>query len=298
MIPRIIAILISSLFLWLLPAVTYSWNASGHKLVAQIAYKNISKQTQKRVDHLLIVLNHRYPGTRYMTNAAVLLDWLKYRNIKDYDTWHYIDWPYQPKGSFAPLKPQGDALNAIQLARQTLTNPGASEIKKAFALSVLLHVVGDIHQPLHSISLYSQRFPQGDRGGNLYRISHPHAKNLHALWDAGFYFYIKHDDSNHKKRRRALRYPQIRNVASSLQRKYPRKSVQSSLQVTDPKAWAKESYSIARRFAYSTPLNKRPSMAYERKGKEITQRRITLAGYRLAKLLNTIFSSHQTATVP
>lgn len=49
----------------------------------------------------------------------------------------------------------------------------------------LVHLVGDIHQPLHTVSLWDNQFPKGDQGGNLFAISFQNISNLHALWDSG-----------------------------------------------------------------------------------------------------------------
>jgi len=48
----------------------------------------------------------------------------------------------------------------------------------------LIHLVGDIHQPLHAVSRYTKAHPGGDAGGNLFYIKYNNIHNLHALWDA------------------------------------------------------------------------------------------------------------------
>jgi hypothetical protein len=61
---------------------------------------------------------------------------------------------------------------------------GGSEEEKAVFLTWLFHLVGDVHQPLHCTAVFSERFPEGDRGGNLARIRIQSSPvNLHSFWD-------------------------------------------------------------------------------------------------------------------
>ena len=83
-----------------------------------------------------------------------------------------------------PAVPQ-ESMNAIQmlrLSRRMLVDPNVSNSDKAIMITWLFHVLGDIHQPLHSTNLFSQKlFPTGDRGGNSIRTQR--RENLHSLWD-------------------------------------------------------------------------------------------------------------------
>lgn len=59
-------------------------------------------------------------------------------------------------------------------------------------LRLLLHFVGDLHQPLHGATLFDEIFPEGDRAGNFFPIYMGEAKtNLHAAWDSGTTFFIR-----------------------------------------------------------------------------------------------------------
>ncbi len=60
------------------------------------------------------------------------------------------------------------------------------QFEKSFLLRYLVHVLGDVHQPLHASSLFSDRFPKGDEGGNLFKIQYTENINqLHKLFDSG-----------------------------------------------------------------------------------------------------------------
>jgi S1/P1 Nuclease len=60
-------------------------------------------------------------------------------------------------------------------------------LSDSFHLRMLIHYIGDIHQPLHASTRYTKDYPEGDEGGNYFRVTIPHHKdvsNLHALWDS------------------------------------------------------------------------------------------------------------------
>ena len=58
------------------------------------------------------------------------------------------------------------------------------------ALRLIIHYVGDIHQPLHCVNLVNSDYPEGDKGGNAFKLRYRYrVKNLHALWDSVMYKY-------------------------------------------------------------------------------------------------------------
>lgn len=83
-------------------------------------------------------------------------------------------------------------INDLKGAHDETTNGGAIswDLGNSFDLRLLIHYVGDIHQPLHAVSRYAKDFPTGDRGGNSFKItSKDGISNLHALWDSAVYLY-------------------------------------------------------------------------------------------------------------
>ncbi len=62
--------------------------------------------------------------------------------------------------------------------------PGNEAAAKSYALRLLIHYIGDIHQPFHTETQYSTEFPEGDKGGNLFRLpNQDYSPQLHAVWD-------------------------------------------------------------------------------------------------------------------
>lgn len=66
--------------------------------------------------------------------------------------------------------------------------PGEPDVAKSYAFRLLVHYIGDIHQPFHNEAMYSSQFPDGDKGANLITLpSHYSSDELHAVWDQQMY---------------------------------------------------------------------------------------------------------------
>jgi len=85
------------------------------------------------------------------------------------------------------------AVNSIELVNHAIktisSNINKTTAERALFARYLVHVVGDMHQPLHSVALFNKTFPSGDRGGNSIKIKllNQTSQNLHSFWDAGAY---------------------------------------------------------------------------------------------------------------
>jgi hypothetical protein len=159
--------------------------------------------------------------------------------------------------------------------RAKLSEPGASDDVKSYDLVWLLHLVGDVHQPLHAASRFIRSQPQGDAGGNKVGIhcgSACSAQELHAFWD------------------RVLGSSEDPQAAINAARKLPKASAQLAA-ISDDKAWAAESFKIAKASVYRWPIGVGGgpftlSSAYKARALSIAKARVALAGARLARMLN------------
>jgi len=164
--------------------------------------------------------------------------------------------------------------------------------RRAIALAWLFHLVGDIHQPLHTAQLFTVDYPQGDRGGNeiCVRVTQAgQAIDLHRLWDG-----VITSSSN---------VTRLRNEATTLRNRQEfHRSQLTELANADFESWAKESYEIATKIVYRNGgrigIPKAGAMdcamvvaapvlpvGYIVSASRIADRRMILAGYRLADLL-------------
>jgi hypothetical protein len=85
-------------------------------------------------------------------------------------SWHYINWPFKPDGQPASVQIKDfepvNILTAMPEDESLVRNGSNDPERRAIALAWLFHLVGDIHQPLHTAQLINVDYPQGDRGGN------------------------------------------------------------------------------------------------------------------------------------
>jgi hypothetical protein len=252
--------------------VAYGWNSTGHQLVASLALKQLSQQ---EIAQLIFYNNAYHQGfqPRSLASAAVWLDWIhcSQPDCASFRKYHYIDFPYSVDGSASVPPDKINAVSAIQQAMVALNSKQTSDVEKGLQLRILLHVVGDIHQPMHAVSLFSREFPHGDRGGNAYLLGHNRvAENLHAYWDRG----------GGSLTRKSLRHRHgISRAVQRLNKKYPCELDKMNL---DPSLWARESHELAIKEAYQIEFKQKPTHDYQKRVKQVTEQRLSLAACRLA----------------
>ena len=209
--------------------------------------------------------------------------------------WHYVNWPFKPQGQPASVQikePESvNILTALAENESTAKNANDPE-RKAIALAWLFHLVGDIHQPLHTAQLFTSDYPNGDRGGNeiCVRVTQSgQPMDLHRFWDG-----VITSSQN---------LTRLRNEATALRNRQEfQRSQLTELANTNFESWAKESYEIATKFAYRNDgrigiprggnMDCREVQAapllpagYVVSSSRIADRRMILAGYRLADML-------------
>lgn len=279
----------SALALLLLsPVAAPAWDETGHLLVSQIAYERLNPAARAKVDALAKTL--RFCGKSYDgTTLGAWMDDLKADTTHDdLRVWHYIDIPFfdgvQPNPSVRPGPV--NAVERINWAVETLRKNLGAEKKDAEVLGYLYHLAGDLHQPLHAAMRVTAENRDGDAGGNEFKLTGlAEVDNLHSYWDSatGAFHYWNPDRPLSVRERRRLE-----TYARQLVAAYPPESMPEAKEL-DPQKWARESNELARLVAYALPENSQPSAAYEAKAQSTARRRLALAAYRLANLLNLIY---------
>jgi hypothetical protein len=286
-----------------------AWNDAGHRIVARIAWDKLTpEQRQKAID--ILSKHPKYAedlqaavpeGADKATHDAVVFakaatwpDMVKSRRDEqkdDHRVWHYIDYPVtfgpidsQPPKISAAWDPaeDPDPKNIVHALHKNATDvkntAGAVTAEdRAKALCWVLHLVGDIHQPLHDASLYSARYPNGDRGGNAIKVKGAASRELHGVWDSML--------------SRSTSAEFIAGFAKDLAEKY--KPDPEELKVTDFEKWSLEGNRIAKEVAYDGGKLDNPpedgvyplDRNYLDRAKEVARKRAELAGERLAILL-------------
>jgi len=293
-----------------------AWNNFGHLVVAYVAYSRLDPAARAKVDLLLSLNPYfagRWsrqlpPGASDADRNAYIFmlaatwpDVIKrddqYHNDGDrngdrpsgpdvarntgYDDfnrhkyWHFVDRPFSIDGTALPSIPSPNAETQITVFRQVL-HSGAADGLKSYDLVWLLHLVGDVHQPLHAATRVSKAHPDGDSGGNdvhfCGQTAPQCASELHAFWD-GILGY-SNDLAAAKSFAAGLKVPLVRPGAAGPAGK-----------------WIKESFQLSKADVYAPPVGPgdgpyRATRKYTDRARRIARKRVALAGARLAAILN------------
>jgi hypothetical protein len=287
----------------------FAWHDTGHMIVAQIAYLRLTPAAKAKVDSLLVTPQGKRPliylcagyyspetceKTYDPVTIAVWMDDFRGDSLNDpYAPWHYVDIPFfDGVPERAEAGPEAEnALARINWAIGSLRHGTTGKDKTdAELVGFLFHLVGDVHQPLHAVARVTSAHPDGDQGGNLFKIQMPpeaHIANLHAFWDAaggafGFASPKRPLDQAGKDRMLAL--------AEGIMKEYPADSMPEWKDL-DPHTWVMESYTLARTVAYANiKEGEAPSKSYTDEAQKVSRKRLALAGYRLAGVINYLFT--------
>lgn len=285
-----------------------AWSRPGHMVTAAIVYEELRAQDPKVLERI-VALAERHPdrgafevaiggakgeerGRRIFLELARWADDAR-GSIHDHPTWHYSSRPLIDKAS-PPAEtpedvPQGSAIEAFALNLSVAADSRASPAERAVALCWVFHLVGDMHQPLHSVSQVSQRFAEGDRGGGLQFVRDPQTNEpvtLHWFWDDA----VSREGEPDEVMRRA----------ADLMQRLPRaqfKELQPFRSANEFSTWAQESYRLADSIAYGPELKasdsaakaSKPSRRYLELSAQTAEQRLTLASYRLTEVLRQAF---------
>lgn len=266
-----------------------AWSPEGHKVVGAIAEELLDDATRAEVDRLLAVLATIDPDFRELPEACIWLDEVRNQGLGYFDSWHYINQPINPESLPVPPPDPHDVIFAIENSVATLRNPAASEFGRAFALGVLIHTLGDIHQPLHTVARFTRQHPQGDRGGNDFPLAagQGRATNLHLLWDQGVGLLNVAASTNQEDA--------VRRLARDLSRGAAIENL-PDLDDYDPHAWAEEGRRLALEVAYpGIEEGGHPSKEYVARAQPVVRRQLVLAGRRLAALLVSVLAPEPAA---
>jgi len=184
--------------------------------------------------------------------------------------WHFIDTPFSTDGTPLPAIPIPNAQERIGVFRATLASDSPDALK-SYDLVWLIHIVGDIHQPLHTTTRISSAEPQGDAGGNTVKLSCAKCE-LHFFWDD------------------LLGTGNDLKTVTKAARKIP-KADSSIASKMDEQIWVSEGYQTAKQFVYASPVEAgngpfTVTPTYKKTADKVAKQRVALAGARLAKIFN------------
>ncbi|XZF16625.1 S1/P1 nuclease [Chitinophagaceae bacterium MMS25-I14] len=236
--------------------ISYGWSADGHHITAEIAMHYLNDTARQNVLKIL--------GKTTPDEAATWMDDVRSNSYYDFmKHWHYVDIPKDDS-----FHNNGDNIIAAlnQAFNDLKNNRLDSKAKRKEAVMMLFHLMGDLHQPLHT------GYP-GDKGGNDVQISyHMGGTNLHHVWD---------DDIIGTQKITADTCIALGDKLSPEQRK--------ALSSGSFVKWMYESRSYLPQ-VYDFKGNKLND-EYMEKNKELVEHQLLAGGLRLARILNILFGS-------
>lgn len=244
-------------FLVLITLCSYGWGATGHRVTGLIADKHLTKKARKEIERIL--------SGQSLAMASTWMDDIRSDSLYDYTSdWHWVTIPDGKTYQESEKNPKGNILQTIDRLIAELKSKKLNAKEEAESLKMLIHLIGDIHQPLH-VGLGN------DRGGNDIKVSWFRTdSNLHRVWDSDMI-----DDTK-------LSYTEL---AESLEK--PDETKISAWQKSTANDWAVESMGY-RKDVYNYGDGKL-GYKYTYKNFHIVRHRLLQGGIRLAGVLNEIY---------
>ncbi|MEO7539313.1 MAG: S1/P1 nuclease [Pyrinomonadaceae bacterium] len=303
----------SAILLFAFPA--FGWDDTGHKITAYVAWMTMTPAARERVFKILLEApedsdiatfylsyNSRSEESRRREYFMLMASWadivrdkkIEARYAKYHKSnWHYYDtfWMWKDGKAVVEDKREEGGVALPKLIEFDLLIRGtAPDAEKAVAIAWMEHLIGDLHQPLHTSARVTTSNPKGDQGGNLFLLTPKGTKrdqqlNLHSFWDG----IIGKNMPNDKDLCEA---DYLNPIADDIMRQYPLAKYQDKLQMGSMDTWQKESFEIATREVYrDVKWFELPSDKYRKKALKISEERMALAGYRMGALFNQVFGA-------
>ncbi len=240
----------------------FSWGKTGHRIVGEIAQRNLSAKTLKAI--------HELAGEEDLSRLSTWSDEIRSDPKMGFTTpWHYVSIPTGKTYFEQKRSKEGDIIEALYRFQDTLLDPKETKEHKLDALRFMIHMTGDLHQPLH-VGLAE------DRGGNSIRVKWFKTEtNLHTIWDEELIDFEK------------LSFTEYANYLNHFS-KDDKKDWEKGTFMN----WAQESQDL-RPKVYDLPEGGSLSYEYSYKVKPVIEQRLKQAGLRLAYVLNKIFNQEK-----
>ncbi len=239
----------------------FGWGQKGHDTTAFIAENHLTPVAKAACDSILDGKSIVY-WANWADNACHTP---QYAYTK---TWHYRNIDEGQNYDTFPRNENGDVTTAIKSQYAVLADKNASKEEKQLALKLLVHFVGDIHQPMHMGHL-------SDLGGNRIKVKFfGRNRNLHGIWDTDIV------ESGHN-----WTYSEWQNQIDRASKDDEAWIISS----TNPDDWGKETFVYATKIYDATPEDTEISYDYVAEWTPVVEQQLLKGGLRLAHLLNTLF---------
>ncbi|MEX0275752.1 MAG: S1/P1 nuclease [Flavobacteriaceae bacterium] len=235
------------------------WSKTGHRTIGQVAEHYLKKRTKRALNKLL--------GGRDLASVANFADEIKADTLfRKFNAWHYVNLPPDKDYGEVTPSPYGDLVTGIQTCIEKVGNGELPEEQRSFYLKMLIHLIGDLHQPMHVGRLE-------DKGGNDFQLLwFGKGTNLHKVWDA------------HLINDQGMSYSEMANSFPKLSRRQVEHWQGGALL-----DWVHESRDLATKVYAGTHIGEKLYYRYGYDWWPIAERQLQKGGVRLAKVLNDLF---------
>ncbi|KAB1154548.1 S1/P1 nuclease [Tenacibaculum aiptasiae] len=236
------------------------WGPTGHRATGKIAENHLTKRAKRNIDKLL-----QGESLAFVSTYAdeIKSDRKKYGKFY---TWHYVNMPLDANYEDVEKNPKGDLITGIKECIKILRDENSSVEDKRFYLKMLVHLMGDLHQPMH----IGQK---EDKGGNTIQVQwHGRGSNLHRVWDENL---INKWD---------MSYVELADNAKRLSNEQIK-----VIQKGDVLDWMKDTHKLTKKVYSSAKSGDKLRYRYSYDYFPIVREQLQKGGLRLAKVLNDIF---------
>jgi hypothetical protein len=236
---------------------SFGWGVTGHRAIGLVAEKHLSAKAKKKLKLLM--------GQESLAMMSTWMDEIRSDSSYNYTAdWHWVTIETGKNYSDSPKNPNGDVIMTLERLIAELKTKKLDRKREIEYVKMIVHLVGDIHQPLHVGCC-------DDRGGNSVKVKwFRNETNLHSVWDSNMIDYTK------------LSYTEL---AGALEE--PNSEVLAQWQKASVRDWATESMTY-RKQVYSVG-DGNLSFKYSYKNLDAVKLRLEQAGIRLAGVLNEIY---------
>ena len=235
------------------------WGATGHRVIGKLASNMISKHTASKINELLDGVS--------LAQISTFADEIKSdKRYRTYNAWHYANINDDETYVKSKKNEKGDIVKAINTCIDVLKSSTSERSKKQFYLKLLVHFVGDVHQPMH-LARYS------DRGGNNIKIKwFGDNSNLHRVWDSNMIDQYGMSYTEITQNLPKLKTSEISEIANATLL-----------------TWVNESQDLAKHIYKTLPENINLDYLYQYDHFNTVRMQLLKGGIRLAALLDEIF---------
>lgn len=269
-----------------------AWWDIPHMMTAEIAWRYNANNTAVRDTITSLISSLHLDHSEGLTSddhasAAVWMDDVKSRGLESWSNWHFIDLPFNPDNLIIPaFDPNAENVKwAINNSYATLTDKDGGSFERAISLRFLLHLVGDMHQPLHCVEGYfNGTLSGGDQGGTLFLISGQKEENLHFYWDSGADLFPDWERPFNS----SVQADFMSQVDKLLEEVHD-SDFPSDWATIDLDGWANYTHQLAADYGYTNLTYGGPLPdAYKTVAQQLVKRQIVLGGKRLGVMLSNI----------